>query len=129
MAKRKKSEPSEAQTQNDPPAEPKLRQTEIPGTERPKIKAIDEAAEIYCDLRDKMQKAVQKFKEAKEKLRDLMHKNAEKVRVADGSGQLVYKYDDMMVQVIPKDEQIKVKHVDEDVTVGEVSEDRTEGEA
>lgn len=106
-------------------------QTEIPGTERVKIRAIDEASETYVNLRDKMQSAVASFKEAKTKLSDLMHKHSDKIG-KNGAGALMYRYDDMLVQLIPKDEQLKVKHVDpedEALSVGQAPEDSTEGTA
>jgi hypothetical protein len=104
-------------------------QTEIPGTERPKIKAIDVAAELYVNLRDKMQMAVKTFKEAKTALSVLMHKHEEKIG-KDGEGVMRYRYDDMLVEVTPKDETLKVRHCEdeESVEVGKAPEDNSEGE-
>ena len=106
-------------------------QTEIPGTERPKIKAIDAAAEEYVHLRDRMQTAVKEFKDAKTKLSDLMHKHADKIN-KDGDGALVYRYDDMLVQLKHSEEKLRVKHVDpedEALEFGKAPEDESEGTA
>lgn len=110
-------------------------QTEIPGTERPRIRALDEAGEVYVDLRDKMQTAVKKFKEAKTKLADLMHKHSEgenaKLPKNPETGEIIYRYDDMEVRLTPKEEELKVKHVESDdtVSVGKAPKDNSEGEA
>lgn len=106
-------------------------QTEIPGTEGVKIKAIDEASELYVNARDKRMNATEKEIAAKTALSDLMHKHADKIgRAADGS--IVYRYDDMIVSLTPKEEVLKVKHVDPEetgvVTVGKAPEDNSEGE-
>jgi len=113
-----------------PKRTPKLKQSEIPGTERPVIKALDEAGETYVDLRDKMQAAVKRYKEeGKTPLIDLMHKNADKLS-KNGEGELVYNYDDMVIILKPTAEVIKVKHVDpEEVAVEEAPADETEGAA
>ena len=114
-------------------AEPETKrpvQTEIPGTERVKIKALDEAGELYVDLRDKMQSAVKAFKErGKTPLIDLMHKNADKLNTT-GSGELTYSYSDMVIVLKPAGEQLRVKHVDpEEIAINEAPEDGSEGES
>jgi hypothetical protein len=113
------------------PPSPRLRQTEIPGTERPKFKALEEQAELYCDLRDKMQNSVKKFKEqGKTPLIDMLHKYKDKLDT-NGEGETVYAYDDMIVILKPAGEQLRVKHVDpeaEEIEVGAAPADNSEGE-
>jgi len=107
------------------------KQLPIPGTERPSIKEIDEAAEAYVNVRDKRQELTKKEVAAKQALSDLMHKHADQIG-KDADGGLTYRYDDMAVILKPTEEQLKVKHVDEDeagVTVGKAPADTTEGEA
>lgn len=113
------------------PEEPAKRpvQVEIPGTERPRIKAIDDAAEEYVNVRDKRMEWTKKEVAAKQQLTDLMHKHAEKIG-RDAEGGLTYRYDDMAVILKPTEETLKVKHVDaeEEVSVGKAPKDKTEGE-
>lgn len=51
------------------------RQAEIPGTERPRIKEVDDAAEAYVVQRDKRMKLSKKEKEAKTALISVMEKH------------------------------------------------------
>lgn len=134
----KKTAPTAPETPATPTPEELAKrpvQTEIPGTERPRIRALDEAGEIYVDLRDKMQTAVKKFKEAKTKLAELMHKHSEgdnaKLPKNPETGEIIYRYDDMEIRLTPKEEELKVKHVESDdtVSVGKAPKDTTEGEA
>jgi hypothetical protein len=119
--------PSEAKPVDEAPA--RLRQAEIPGTERPKIKELEEAAELYVNLRVKMQDAVKKFKEeGKTPLIQLLHKHADKLS-RNGDGEMTYAYDDMLVILKSAGEQLRVKQVDSEseIEVGEAPEDRSEG--
>ena len=107
-------------------------QTEIPGTERVKIEAIDTASEEYVNARDKRMSATVKEVATKKALSDLMHKHADDIgRTPEGA--LIYLYDDMKVTLTPKEEVLKVKHVEAEdtgvVTVGAAPEDNSEGEA
>ena len=127
--------PAEPKTEVMPPEEKpsKLRQVEIPGTERPVIKDLDDAGELYVDLRDKMQSAVKAFKErGKTPLINLMHKYKDKLNT-NGEGETVYQYSDMTIILKPAGEVLRVKHVDPegDVEVGEAGEapvDHSEGD-
>ena len=113
---------------------PRPEQLQIAGTERPKIKAIEIAAEDYITKRDTRQRATEKEVEAKTKLSDLMHKYStgeDAPLKKNDKNELVYRYDDMEVRLTPKDEVLKVKHVEEEgvgvVTVGAPKDD-SEGE-
>lgn len=103
-------------------------QTEIPGTERPKIKEIDKAAEEYVSVRDKRMNLTEKEVAAKQQLVNLMHAHADEIG-RDAEGGLTYRYSDMLVTLKPKEEVLKVKHVsDEDeVSVGRAPKDDSEG--
>lgn len=103
-------------------------QTEIPGTERVRIKSIDDAAEEYVNVRDKRMEWTEKEVAAKQQLTDLMHKHAEKIG-RDAEGGLTYRYDDMQVILKPTEEVLKVKHIDpeESVEVGKAPADKSEG--
>lgn len=69
-------------------------QTEIPGTERPRIKQIDDAAENYRDHRDKRMKALDKEIEAQVKLQEILHKYEEKLTDRDEDGNPLYILED-----------------------------------
>ena len=119
-----------ADPKTDDPQHKRAVQTEIPGTERPRIKAIDEASELYVNLRDRMQTAVKKFKEeGKSPLIELIHRHADKIG-RNSDNEIVYRYDDMEVRLTPKDEVLKVRHVEGDeITVGTAPSDDSEGTA
>lgn len=56
-------------------AKPKRRQLEIAGTERPRVKEVDAAAEEYVEIRDKRMKLTVEEKERKEKLIAVMQQH------------------------------------------------------
>lgn len=85
---------------------------EIPGTERPKIKAIEDAASTYVDARDKRMKLTEKEIECKAKLIDAMQRHIDKLSV-DADGNRIYRFDDELVILIQL-ESVKVKHADPD---------------
>ena len=111
-------------------AEGRIRQTEIPGTERPKIPEIEEAAELYVQARDRRQAATKAEVKAKQDLAALMHAHRDEIGENE-KHELIYHYDDMEVRLSPKDEALKVKHVKEEspgvITVGAPG-DKSEGE-
>lgn len=84
------------------------KQTEIPGMERPKIAAIETAAENYVALRDKRMKLLENEIAAKAKLTETMQANAGKLS-QDGEGNLIYKYDEQVV-ILTEATAVKVKH-------------------
>jgi hypothetical protein len=103
----------------------KLKQTEIPGTERPSIPELDEQADLYVSLRDIMQQAVKNFKEkGKTPLIDLMHKFSDKLS-KNGDGAIVYVFDGKEVILTRTKEVLKVQDRDDadDVEVGAPADD------
>ena len=91
---------------------PKEQQTEIPGTEASKIKAIEKVAEAYLDARDAFQKASAKVQEWKTKLITVCREHELEMSV-DGEGNRLYKYDDLVVTFTHKD-GVKVKTAKEE---------------
>lgn len=81
---------------------------EIPGTEGPKIKAIDNAADDYVKARDARMRLTEKEVACRAVLVDVCRKNQDKLS-PDGNGTLRYRYDDLLVEWTKKD-KIRVKH-------------------
>lgn len=73
-----------------------------------RIKAVDDAAEEYVKIRDRRMAMTKKEVQAKQTLIDLLHKNAEKIG-ADDEGVMCYEYDDVVVELKPGKEQLKVR--------------------
>lgn len=84
---------------------------EGPGVSRPKVAAIEKAAEEYVALRDSRMETLKEEVKAKQKLADLMHKN-----------ELInYPLDDGSTVVVePGEEKVKVKRAKQ---IGEDDED------
>jgi hypothetical protein len=91
---------------------PKEEQQQIPGTETPKIKAIEKVAEAYQDSKDAFQKASAKVQEWKTKLIAVCREHEGEMSV-DGEGNRLYKYDDLVVTFSHKD-GVKVKTAKEE---------------
>jgi hypothetical protein len=87
------------------------KQLDIPGTERKTIKAIEEAAEEYQELKEKRAAILSKEIAAKGKLLELMKKHEQKNYKCGES--------DLLVSVVIVDETIKVKHVESDEEAAE----------
>lgn len=87
-------------------------QMEIPGTERPKIKPIEEAARAYVDVRDKRMALTEKEVVSRAKLIDVMQKNADKLSV-DGEGNRIYRFNDELV-ILSDKATVKVRAVTTD---------------
>jgi rare lipoprotein A (peptidoglycan hydrolase) len=79
-----------------------------PGVAPVRIKAVDDAAEEYVKIRDRRMGLTKKEVQAKQNLIDLLHKNAEKIG-ADDEGIMRYEYDDVVVELSPGKEQLKVR--------------------
>lgn len=73
-----------------------------------RIKAVDDAAEEYVKIRDRRMGLTKKEVQAKTNLIDIIHKNAEKIG-ADDEGIMRYEYDDVVVELSPGKEQLKVR--------------------
>lgn len=84
-------------------------QLEIPGTERPRVKPIEDAAENYVSVRDKRMKLTEQEIAAKLKLIEVMLRNSDKLS-EDGDGNRVYQYDEELV-ILNEKTNVKVKDV------------------
>ena len=84
---------------------------ELPGTEAPKIKAIENCAEKYVDIRDTRMEWTKKEVTAKSNLIEVVLANQDKLAKND-KGDRFYRYgDDMLVVLNPGKPGVKVKHV------------------
>ena len=97
--------------------QPKSKVIELPGMKGPgveiiRIPEIDKLAEAYVIQRDKRCAETPREIAAKDKLIDAIHKNKDKIGV-DSNGEVVYRYDDMIVTLKPGKEVLKVKAVRE----------------
>lgn len=81
---------------------------EGPGVGTVSIKAVDAAAEEYVKIRDKRCQMTPREITAKQNLMDVIHKNEDKIG-RDGTGAIVYRYDDMVITLTPGKETLKVK--------------------
>jgi hypothetical protein len=81
---------------------------DLPGMKPPRIAALDEAAEEYVKVRDRRMGLTEKEVQAKANLIDLLHKHADKIPPND-EGVMYYKYDDVVVELKPGKEQLKVR--------------------
>ena len=88
-------------------------QDEIPGTEAPKIKQIENAAAKYVDARDSRMKLTEKECAAKTNLIAVCQEHAEKMNV-NADGDRVYRYDDLLVVLTDK-LNVKVRSAQEPV--------------
>jgi hypothetical protein len=84
-------------------------QLEIPGTEKPTISDIEDAAEAYVKLRERWQKLGEQLTTAKTALLTVMQKHAKDLS-ANGDGDRIYTYDDEIVILKPGQDKVKVKH-------------------
>lgn len=87
-------------------------QMEIPGTERPKIKPIEEAAEAYRAIRDKRMRLTEQEVTARTNLITVMEKNRDKLSV-DSEGSAIYCYEDEMV-ILSEKATVKVRTASND---------------
>lgn len=87
-------------------------QMEIPGTERPKIKPIEEAARAYVDVRDRRMSLTEKEVASRTKLVEVMQKHVDKLATNE-DGDFVYRFDDEIV-VLSDKTTVKVRGVNAD---------------
>jgi hypothetical protein len=73
-----------------------------------RIKAVDAAAEEYVKVRDRRMGLTKKEVQAKQNLIDIIHANADKIG-SDDEGIMRYEYDDVVVELSPGKEQLKVR--------------------
>lgn len=88
------------------------KQLEIPGTERPSIKEIEEAAEVYVDARDKRMRMLEKEIAAKANLLTVLLAHEGELET-DGEGNRVYSYDEEIVILKPGKRNVKVRALKE----------------
>lgn len=88
-------------------------QTEIPGTERPKIIKIENAAKKYEAARDERMDRTKDEVEASEKLQKVLHESEDQLteRDEDGNPAYVYNHDGelKMAILVRSEEKVKVK--------------------
>jgi hypothetical protein len=103
----------------------KAGQTELeikgPGVERVVIKEVESAALEYMGLRDERMETLEEEVEAKKRLLEVMHANAERIG-KDRDGSMTYRFGDQMIILKPGKEEIKVKSVP-----GETKDEESEG--
>jgi len=81
--------------------------------ERPTVKEIDVAAETYKTARDKRLAAGKKEVEAKRKLIDICWANKAALS-KDSEGGYRYAYDDMVVEIKPGKDKVRVHPAEDD---------------
>lgn len=89
-------------------------QTEIPGTERPKIAAIDRAAKAYEKARDARMEATEEEVKQKGKLQAVLHEHEAQLTERDSDGNPGYTYTDddgdrKIAVLLRSEEDVKVK--------------------
>lgn len=89
-------------------------QTEIPGTERPKIAAIERAAKTYARARDARMEATEEEVKQKDKLQKVLHENEAQLVDRDSDGNPGYVYTDdegerRIAILVRSEEDVKVK--------------------
>jgi len=86
------------------------KQLEIAGTERPRIKEIDDAAEAYQDAKKKRMKLTEQEVDAKKALGAVMRKNKVEVYRDDNASP------PLLVVLTPGEDKIKVTEVEEEAS-------------
>lgn len=76
------------------------------------IPEIEKAADKYIKIKDARCKISPKEIAAKGELLDVIHANATKLP-KNAEGNTVYRYDDLVIEVIPGKEKLKIKEQDE----------------
>jgi hypothetical protein len=82
------------------------RTSDLPGMKGPGVAPVRIKAVVK--IRDRRMGLTKKEVQAKQNLIDLLHKNAEKIG-ADDEGIMRYEYDDVVVELKPGKEQLKVR--------------------
>lgn len=83
-----------------------------PGVGTVQIPEVDEAAATYVKFRDRRMDLTTKEVDAKQKLIDLLHKNEKKIGKGPDGG-IRYKYEQVIVMLLPTDEKLTVKAIPE----------------
>ena len=82
-----------------------------PGVSVPRITELDNAALEYVKERDKRMTQTPKEKAAKVKLLETIHKHQDKLGRTP-EGKIIYTFDELIVEVTPGKENVKVRPVD-----------------
>ncbi len=129
-SKKAKKAPDPGAEPTEEQAAPRPNQTYIPGTEPPSIPDLDDAIEIYQDIKGRRCALTAKETEAKQIMVAIAKANAAKIG-KDGDGVLKYKSDHLVLVIAPNNETVSVKPVsdDDNVSVGTAPKDTSEGEA
>lgn len=92
------------------------KQAELPGTEGPKCKPIEQAADAYVEARDKRMRLTTKEVEAKKALIDTCLENQSFLSPhPDKPGVMIHRFGDEIVELVPGKAKVKVRHAaDED---------------
>jgi hypothetical protein len=95
------------------PAKPSRRQQDLleeggPGVGITSIPEVDSAAADYVRKRDRRQELTKLEVEAKQRLIDVLHTH-EKAIGRDGEHVLRYKHEDLMVELMPEGEKLRVR--------------------
>ncbi len=85
---------------------------EGPGIAPVRIKSVDELAEAYIKERDRRVRMTPREVTAKNELIDELHKHADKIG-RDAEGVLRYEYDDIVIELRPGKETLKVRAADD----------------
>ena len=102
----------------EPAKQPDLDGMTGPGVEKPSIEEIDKAAAAYVLIRDKRIALTIKEVEARDKVVSLLHAHEEELgRAANGA--IRYEYDEILVELTPTKEKLRVKSLADDEGEGE----------
>ncbi len=93
------------------PKNKELALPEGPGVSVARIPELDRLALEYVKERDKRMLQTPKEKAAKEKLREGVHKHQDKLGKTP-EGKIIYCFDDLIVEVTPGTEKIRVRPAD-----------------
>jgi len=102
----------------EPTKQPDLDGMTGPGVEKPSIPEIDKAAAAYVLIRDKRISLTMKEVEAREKVIALLRSHEEELGRAP-NGAIRYEYDEILVELTPTKEKLRVKSLADDDQEGE----------
>lgn len=100
------------------PKTPDLPAMEGPGVAQPRIAEIDALADAYIKERDKRMKLTPKEIAAKQNLIEALHAHREEIGVND-AGVLQYRYDTIVITLMPGKEKLKVRDWEEEPSIEE----------
>jgi hypothetical protein len=84
-----------------------------PGVAQPHLPKIDEKAAEFVEARDKRLAAAEKEKRLMDELATVVHAHADKLGV-NPKGEIIYRFDNLIVIVKPGKEKVAVKPFDKD---------------